>query len=1161
MKEKNKLKMWDHSVLTKIFRIMKITLFLIFLGVSQIFAEGSYAQSKKLTLNFENVKVEQILDEIENQSKFYFLYNKKLVNTDFKTSANFSNKKIFEVLDQLFSDRGIAYQVIENQIVLIPEKYKAENSQQQNEVTGTVTDAKTGEPLPGVNITVQGTSTGTVTDANGEYSIAVENPEEATLLFSFVGYQEKTVEVNEREEINVPLRQQTQELEEVVAVGYGSKEKVNLTGSVSQVGSEQLDNRPIGSMSDALQGTSANLNISTTGLGGEPGASKDINIRGVGTLTGNGGEPYVLVDGMPMDLSNVDPNDIKSVSVLKDAAASAIYGARAPYGVILIQTKQGERGSDFTVEYSNNIAWSTPTNIPEQANSLKTAKYLNYANKNVGAAPFIDQETMDLIRDHINGEIDTETRENPDNPNRWTRYYNGHANNDWPDLYYDNWALRQKHNLSLSGGTENTNYYLSAGLYDQEGQMNWGGEYHKRYNITGNVSTDVNDWITVDFNTKYTRNRTRYPKAWGGYDRTVMWHQIMREQPMNPLKSPDGEIINENVKRLKEGGKNLVGRDDLWLKLGGVLEPIEGWKTHINYTWNREYVRETDHDKQVTGHRPNGEPYVVAYPITSFSESYDNNKYQLLNIRSSYEKSLGHHNLMAMVGYEEEYKEFTGMSGSKDNLVTDAVPSISTATGKKQVDDSWSHWATQGIFMRASYNFQEKYLVEFNARYDGSSRFENAESKWGFFPSASVGYNISKEAFWDGIEEVTTMNNLKFRASYGALGNQDVSNYLYIPIMPVRTNLNWIMGDDRPVYTLTPDLISKNLTWETAKNLNLGIDAAFLDNQLNVTYDWYNRTTVDMFGPAEALPSVLGTSPPTKNNAELETKGFDLSVNWEDNITNDLSYDVKLTLSDNQSTVTKYNNPSGQLNTWYEGQKLGEIWGYETAGYFKEGETGDDWHDQTDFFSSWGPGDIKYKDQDGNEAITYGENTVEDPGDKKVIGNSRPRYQFGVSFGVDYKGFDFNMFWQGVGKRDMMFSSGSNVFWGLTGGKWQNSYFEPHMNYWTPEGSDHGGGPDAYYPKPYLGSEHTKNTKPQTKYLQDASYVRLKSLQIGYTLPKDITKSIRIKRARIFVTGENILTITNLADQFDPEATGGPWGSGKTYPLSELYSVGVNVSL
>jgi len=1138
---------------------MKLTTFLLLFTVLQVFARGTYSQNTKLTLNLGETTVEQVLKEIENQSEFYFLFNQKLVDINRKVNLQASGTKIDEILTRVFSGTDVDYIVIDRQIVLSPSEYltEAKARLQPITITGKVTD-ENGEPLPGVNIIIKGTTTGTITNLNGTYTIQVDDPD-AVLVFSFVGYSSQEIAVAEQTTIDVTMTSDILGLDEVVVIGYGQQRKINLTGAVDMVTSEMFVNRPVSNVAQMIQGAIPNLGITVNNYeGGEPGATQSWNLRGEGTLTGSD-EPYILVDGVPMDINQVNPEDIESISILKDAASSAIYGARAPFGVILITTKRGKKGEKLSIDYSTNFGWGTPTLLPKAANSLDAAIAMNYASANDGSPPLYTEETLQRIRDYQAGIIKDETIESPSNPNRWGTWYEGNANNDFMDIYFKDWVGRQKHNLSVRGGTEKTNFYVSAGYYDQPGQLNYGDEYYKRYNLTANLSSDVTDWLTFNLRTKYARSEKQVPNAYGGYDRNVIWHGFTRAWPSNPWKFPNGEFSTSTMYDLLElNGKELNKMDDLWITFGGVLEPIAGWRTNLEYNFNNNAYKQTRLYKTTYGTYPDGTVFPINNSINQYNEWFSNNDYQMLRVMTSYERSIGNHYISALLGYEQELDINAGLSGYKKELVNQDVPSISTATGDSQIDDWWTHWSTQGIFMRMNYNFREKYLFEFNARRDGSSRFENADTQWGFFPSASLGYNISKELFWDPIR--TYVNSLKIRTSWGSLGNQGVPNYMYIPILPVHTNLRWIMGNERPVYTEAPDLISPSLTWETSTTIDFGFDAAILNNRLGITFDWYNRITTNMFGPAQTLPSVLGTSPPQENNAELETKGFEVILTWKDRIGKDLGYNLKFSLGDNKSTVVKYNNPTGYLGDWYEGQVLGEIWGYETVGFFQEGETADDHADQTLFHARWGPGDIKYRDLDGDGAVTYGDYTKDDHGDLKIIGNSRPRYNFGITGGLNYKGFDFRMFWQGIGKRDIMFSSSTNVFWGFRGSMWQNSYYKEHMDYWSPAGSDFGGGPDAYYPKPYILSEHTKNTQPQTKYLQKGAYLRLKNIELAYTLPQKLTQRVAVQRARIYIGGENLLTFTKLTKLFDPEATGGGLGGGKIYPLQKVISIGVNLT-
>ncbi len=1157
---------------SKIFLIMRITMFLLLFSVIQVMGESSYSQSTRLSLNLKDVSIENVLDEIENQSEFFFLFNQKLVNVDRKVDIEVKNKRIKDVLADLFTGEDVNCLVMDRQILLSP-KYITERVNVTRDrqpqgivVTGKVTD-EDGNTLPGVNIIIKGTTTGTISNADGNYSLEVDDPD-AVLVFSFVGYSDQEIAVAGQTILDVSMQVDILGLDEIVVIGYGTQKKVNLTGAVDFVTSDELANRSVGTVAQTIQGIVPNLGISIDNYeGGEPGATQHWNLRGEGTLTGSEA-PYILVDGVPMDIAHVNPEDIESVSILKDAAASAIYGARAPFGVILITTKRGTKG-DLKINYSNNFGFGTPTLLPKAANSLDAALAMNYAAANDGSAALYTDATLGRIRAYQAGTFKDETVISASDPNRWATWFDANANNDFMDIYYKDWVGRQKHNLSLSGGSDKTNYYVSVGFYDQPGQLNYGDEYYKRYNLTANLSSDITDWFTFNFRTKYARSEKQVPNAYGGYDRNVIWHGMTRAWPSNAWYFPDGQISASTMHDLLEqNGKELNKTDDFWMTLGGIIEPITGWKTEIVYNFNNNSYKQTRLYKTTYGKRVDGSLYPINNSVNQYNAWFSNNDYRMLRVMTSYERYIGDHFVYALLGYEQELDENAGLSGYKKALVNQDVPSISTATGDSQINDWWEHWATQGVFMRLNYNFQEKYLFEFNARRDGSSKFEGADAQLGFFPSASVGYNISKEPFWDPIKAI--VNSFKIRGSWGSLGNhggEDVPNYSYIPILPVYTNLSWIMGSQRPVYTRAPGIISPSLTWETSTTIDIGVDAALLNNRLGVTFDWYNRTTTDMFGPAQALPSVLGTSPPQENNAELETKGFELIISWKDRISSDLSYNLKFALGDNKSTVTKYNNPTGILESgdpdnpvWHEGQVLGDIWGYETVGFFQDAADVDAHADQSVFHALWTPGDIKYNDRDGDGEITYGANTLDDHGDKLIIGNNRARYNFGITAGARYKGFDFRMFWQGVMKRDIMFSNSTNVFWGFRGSMWQNSYYDEHMDYWSPAGSDFGGGPDAYYPKPYILGEHRKNTQPQTKYVVDGSYIRLKNIEIGYTLPQELTQKVAIQKARIFIGGENVLVFTKLTKLFDPEITGGGLGGGKMYPIQKVYSAGINLS-
>ena len=1146
-----------HSNLLKLFRIMKLSVFMMLIGVLNVYSGNVFSQDEKITINLKDASIKQVLRELESKTAYSFLYNDELINVERRVNVTVEDETLIEVLDDIFQNTKVIYKIVEKRVILIPSKEMILGKQQQQnfKVVGKVVE-KNGDPLPGVNVYEKSNPThGVITSVDGTYSITVSN-EDAILVFSFVGFESQELHVASRKVIDVTLLESSISLNEVVTIGYGTQKKVNLTGAVDVVSKEQIENRPVVNVSSALQGVSPNLNVTTTTRGGEPGAGKNLNIRGVGSLTGNS-SPYILVDGVPMNINDVNPNDIESMSILKDAAASAIYGARAPYGVILIKTKGGKKGEKIRVSYDNNISFHSPLNLPHMANGLDFATAYNQATANAGQGPVFNDETLERIRKYQAGEITDETIEYPNN--RWNNYNYANSSNDWLYIFYKPTVTNQKHDVSIKGGSESTSFYISAGYLDQPGQLNWSDEYYKRYNVTANIKTDVTDWMRFNLNVKFARSLEQFPNAYGGYDRNVLYHNFARRWAVSPLYYPDGQYSGASqVSMLLYGGKDKKETNDLWMTMGGEIEPVKGWKTRVSYSWNNNAYDRSSHKKTVYANRPDGTQYIALYPINQYYKWMANNKYHMFNVTTSYIKELNGHNFNLLIGYEEELKNNSGLRGDKKQLVTDKVPSISTATGDYNVDDWLSHWATQGIFSRFNYNYKEKYLIEFNARYDGSSRFAE-DKRWGLFPSGSIGYNISKEEFWGSLSDY--VNTCKVRASYGSLGNQNVPNYLYVPILPVRTNLGWIMGSERPVYTTTPGLISPTLTWETVTTFDIGTDLAFLNSRLSTTFDWYKRDTKDMFGPAETLPRVLGASVPKKNNAELSTKGWELSIGWKDNVGN-LAYYVRFLMANSNSKVTKYNNPTKTLSTWYEGQTIGDIWGLTTDHIIQDKSEVDDMPNQDRFHTRWGPGDIMYKDLDGNDTIDWGSWTADDHGDYSVIGNSNAHYNYSIMAGLEWKGIDFSMFWQGVGKRDVAFSGGDNMFFGIRGNKWQSTVMEPHLDYWRPadETNELGPNTDAYYPKPYMSSEDRKNKRPQTRYLVSAAYLRLKNIQIGYTIPNRLTQKVAIYKLRIYFSAENLLTFTKLPKLFDPETIYGPWGVGKGHPISRSVSLGLNLT-
>ncbi len=1010
--------------------------------------------------------------------------------------------------------------------------------QQQTRITGTVTDALSGELMPGVNIKVKNTTTGVVTDISGKYTISVTDPG-AILIFSFIGYVVQEIPVAGNNTIDVAMAAETTGLDEVVVVGYGTQKKVNLSGAVDVVSSKAIESRPVANLTQSLQGVSPSLNVTVGNSGGEMGARLNLNIRGLGSI--NGGAPYVLVDGMEQDINNLNPNDIENISVLKDAASSSIYGARAAFGVVLITTKKG-RNDGYSVNYSNNFSFSAPTIVPHSVDSRRFADYMNIAGTNDGSTPLFEKVILDYMDDYLAGKIDYWTVPFPLAPQYWLLNQGAWANTDWYDVNYKKWVPNSQHNLSFSGGDKKTQFFISGSLYDQSGLLNFGTDNYMRGTVSSKVNTKVFDWLKFNFTSKFSSVNIERPS----YDKDLLYNRLARQWPTNAPYFPNNTPNYEAVQVwLEQGGMYNEKNNELSIIPGIEIEPLKGWIIYSNLRWRMNNWGMSNHEAKVSASLVDGTPLLLRadnnYATNNYSAFYTSP-----NIYSTYTKSFGNHNFTIMAGFEQELLKYNSTYAKRWDLVSDEVPSLATATGRQEATGSIGHSSTRSYFGRFNYSLSDKYLFEFSMRYDGSSKFPEGY-RWGTFPSGSLAWVLSKESFWRPLENA--INMLKIRASFGSLGNQNVDNYLYVERLPISTNLAYIMGEERPNYVGMAGSVSPGLTWEKVNTKNAGLDAGFLRSRLNLTFDYFIRNTFDMLGPAESLPAVLGTNVPKSNNASLQTRGFEVSLEWKDNIS-DLSYGARFILSDAVSTVTQYYNPQNLLSApYYEGMELGEIWGFTTVGLF-ESNTQAQSVDQSYFSADvLRAGDVYYKDISGDNKINIGTNTVDNPGDKSIIGNSIPRMSFGLSLNAAWKGFDMNMLCQGIGKRDLWLNS--PIFWGAGGIYWFTAY-EEHMDYWTEDN------PDAYWFRPYM-DKGNKNKQVQTRYLQNGAYIRLKTIQLGYTLPPSVTHKAMIQNMRVYVSGENLLTFTKLMKAFDPEATGGT-SSGYIYPLQKVLSAGLSVT-
>ena len=1034
--------------------------------------------------------------------------------------------------------------------------------QQSREITGTVVDA-TGEAVIGASVMIKGTTTGTITDIDGSFQVNAGS--KSVLVISYIGYMTQEVTVGNQKHINVTLKDDTQTLDEVVVVGFGTQKKVNLTGSVSVVDAKELASRPVANVSQALQGLVPGMNFSYGDQGGKVGNELNINIRGTGTLDNNVSKasPLILIDGMEGNMNMLNPNDIENISVLKDAAASSIYGSRAAFGVVLITTKKGKAGK-VNVNYNNSFRWSNAINMPKTTDSYTYARFLNQISLNDGQSPTFSQDMLQRITDYQSGKITTGTIPDPGTPSRW--YWIGNENNDWLDVIFGGTAFSQEHSLSVNGGSEKVQYYLSANYMDQGGIIRWGDEDMKRYTISAKINAEIAPWLHANYSMKFIRKDLTKPTS---LDNNLYYYDTQRRWPCEAVYDPNGYLLTGLPKDLELGGHADTQTDWLYQQLQLVIEPIKNWKTFaelnyktINQFWQGNYFN-------VPGHDVDGNEYYNAGAKSSVDVASERTNFFNTNIYSEYTYMKGAHTIKGMVGFQAELNKFRKLQAAKDDMITESLPNLNVTTGQQYVKNGdMSHWATAGFFGRINYDYGGRYLLEFNLRYDGTSRF-GRDKRWNWFPSVSAGWNVAREKFMEPYNNI--INTLKLRGSYGELGNQNTASlYPYIQLMNFYPSTNteqnsWLIDGKRQNGATAPGLISALLGWETMRSWNFGFDLGMFNNRLNMSFDYFVRKTIDMVGPAPELPIVLGTGVPKTNNADLQSAGWEIDLSWRDQL-KDVKYGVHFLLSDDRQKVLRYPNESGSLGTWREGEYLNEIWGLTTIGIAKSQQEMDD-HlaslpngGQNAIGSSWTEGDIMYDDINHDGKITKA-NTIGDTGDSKIIGNSTPRYKFGIDLDAEWKGIDVRLFFQGVAKRDWAFGGGHLVYWGNAGGIWNSASYTNNLDFYRPTNDDWlGANQDAYFPR--LTSSG-KNRENQTRYLENAAYIRLKNLQLGYTLPASLTQKAGISKLRIFLSIENVFTITGLPSGIEPETLGSnsDYGSGSgTYPLSRTFSTGLSIN-
>jgi TonB-linked SusC/RagA family outer membrane protein len=1166
----------------KMLLVMKITTILLLTLIMQVSA-NTYAQ--KISLQKDNISLKELFREIKKQTGYNVVWKSQQLENTTPVDVNFKNTELKTVLAQVLNGQRLNFTVKDNTVVIRKvEQVSAVNAaiKATITITGKVTDENNG-PLPGASVKVKGSTKVTSTNSDGNYTLT-DVPENAVLQISFIGYVAIEELVKGRKVVNVKLTPELQQLEQLVVVGYGVQKKVNLTGAIDQVGAEVFENRPMPNVTRGLQGTIPNLNIRMAD--GKPTRGATFNVRGTTTISNDtersGGGALILIDGIPGDPDLLNPNDIENVTVLKDAASAAIYGARGAFGVVLITTKSSKEGK-VKIRFNSSYTLNQQTAKPEMVwDGYTWAKmflesfqaYNDYTSTPTGvnnAFPF----NLDYLDDF------RKRSENPElglpeidiNPSNGRYRYFGSTN--WLNELYRNTSPGTEQNISLSSGTEKLNYYISGRYFKQNGIYRYNPDDFNKYNFRAKVDVKINNWLKLTNNLDFSAFDYKEPRN-SIYNNHILRNLADQGFPMAVMYNPDGSLTQHaafTVGDFKTGNSNKKEGENM-------LRNTVGLKANLldnNLNINADFTFMKRNNKQQTQLYPvaySNSPGVIETAGNNYLEQYRvDEQYYSNNVYVDYKKEINKHYIKGMIGYNVEYSSTRNNRLRRDGLLNPELPDFSLMDGLNYTTTGGGRdWGIFGAFYRFNYIYDNRYLFEFNGRYDGSSRFP-ADQRFGFFPSASAGWRVSEEAFMKPFKN--WVDNFKVRASYGSLANGDIKDYLFLTTMGTSKS-GMILDGVFPSQIGQPDVLPAKLTWETSTTLDLGVDLNLFKNRFTFVFDWYSRQTTDMFTPLQPLPRTFGATVPKGNNADLETKGWELTLGWADkiNTSKPIGYNLRFVLSDQSSYITKFNNPTMSLGGegYYKGMRLGEIWGYTTEGLFQNIEDIRNHANQSYIRTSQGnnylPGDIKFYDRNGDGVINDGKNTVTDPGDRSIIGNDQARYTYGVNLGLTWNNFSFDAFVQGVGKRDWWPSTEAGYFWGQYNRPY--GFLPQHIigNYWTPDN------PDAYFPR-YRGylAQNTNGTlrNTQTRYLQDASYVRLKNVTIAYNLPKAWLAKASISGARVFVNGQNLWTYSpmyKITKNFDPEVIekadpdiNANNGDGYRYPMLKNFTFGIDITL
>lgn len=1086
-------------------RVMRLVLILLTVMLFRVSATESLAQETRINLKMENSTVKEVLKNIESRSDFTFYYNDNVIDTDKRVSMNVENTSISDILATILPD--CSFKVVNRNIIITGKKQStAEPVAQQSEktVTGVVVD-ENGVPVIGANVVVKGTTIGTVTDVDGKFSLNV--PQGAVLTISYIGYIDRELKVGSQSSLEIALREDTQALDEVVVVGYGTVKKGNLTMAVSSVKSEVLENRPVQSATEALQGQVPGLSITSSG---RPGDAATMQLRGATSLN-ESGSPLVLIDGVPGEFNYLNVDDIEDITVLKDAASAAIYGSRAAHGVILVTTKRGKTGKP-TFRYNGSVGVNTPTNMPEVMSSAVYARVLNEAYQNMGRSAVYSEED---IQKFASGE----------DPNRY-------PNTNWLDLAFQN-SITTRHSIAASGGTDNVKYHLSAGVDHQTGVI---PEVSQNvFNVRSNVDVAINERLDVSFDIRYTQ---RKKDEVGGLDGIIQ--DIYKMYPVDVAYYTDGtygynaKLVINPIAYLKERGHNYEDRHDANGTFKLNYKILDGLTftgiANVNYVFDNE----SQHGRKI---------YFTDYftkqqyenGVNSLTEERDYKEYYNLQALLNYKKSFGKHNLDILAGFQSENEKTSDISAFRDGYPTDLIYVLDAGS-----QDNWSnegtsaHWSLASVIGRVNYDYDGKYLVSASFRSDGSSYFSKGH-RWSTFPTVSAAWRITSEPFMESTSHF--LDDLKFRGSWGIAGSSSglVDPDTQMSLYPSYTTIamgNVVLNSIYKQTAYLSSLGNDELGWEKTYMYDIGLDARLLQNRLGITVDYYKKTTRDILIELP-VPLEYGLDNPKMNIGEVSNRGWELELSWNDQI-NDFNYGVAFNLSDNKNRVESI----GGTNAWINGNQytnvgyaMNSIYGYESMGLFQTEEE----IEGAPFQNVQNkPGDIRYVDQNNDNKI--------DGDDRVVIGDPNPHFLFGLRLNGEYKGFDLSLFFQGIGKKDyIMAGAGIRPFN-------DSPLMKHHMDYWSEDNRD------ARYPRVMPNAEGNFNYETSDFWKINGGYLRLKNLQFGYKLPKSILSNIGIGYARIYFSANNLFTIDNFIPGYDPETE-----NAFTYPLARTYSFGLNV--